>query len=225
MGMKRTSPKYRDSLVAAALCWAFACAVLATCPVAMAEVESDAERRLAGLQRWLDATVDLSGRFEQELLSGALGTGIEERGEFSLVRPGKLRFDYLEPERKIAIVNGSSTVFWVEEEDQTTFGELAAEDDLLSVLLIGDRPLVELFRASIDLEPVARGRYRLRLVPLEEGQTLTELILTLREKGDALEAVQVLDISGNRMLYRFPKLQRNHGIPSDRFLWKQAPGE
>ena len=36
-----------------------------------------------GLQRWLDETTDLQGSFRQALLSGAFGTGIEERGKSS----------------------------------------------------------------------------------------------------------------------------------------------
>ena len=102
---------------------------------------SEAEGLLASLQDWLDGTRDLRGSFEQELLSGALGTGIEERGDWYLRRPGQLRFDYRDPETKVAVVSGDETLLWIEADDHTVRGRLDRDNDLLVTLLAGERPL------------------------------------------------------------------------------------
>lgn len=175
---------------------------------------------LAEVQRWLDGTHDLSGEFEQELLSGALGTGTEESGQWYLRRPGQLRFDYHAPETKVALVNGDETLFWVEQDEQTVRGRLDEGQDLLVALLVGGRPLRDLFVPSIDVEPAPRGRVRLRLVPVLREEAFTELILTVRKNGGALDAVEVLDAAGNRIFYRFPVLRRNTGLSPDVFLFE-----
>ena len=104
---------------------------------APAAAGAQAEELLADVQQWLDGTRDLSGRFEQELLSGALGVGIEESGEWYLRRPGQLRFDYRQPETKVAVVNRGETLLWVEEDDHTVRGRLDAQSDLLAASLSG----------------------------------------------------------------------------------------
>lgn len=180
-------------------------------------VSEPADELLAGFQRWLDGTRDLSGRFEQELLSGAMGTGIEESGRWFVRRPGQLRFDYRRPETKVAVVNGTETLIWIEADAYAERGRLDRQNNLLVALLIGDRPLRELFVPQIDAEPVRRGRVRLRLVPILEEEAFTELILTVPEDGAGLDAVEVLDAAGNRMLYRFPRLRRNTGVSADLF--------
>ena len=82
----------RKILVALALC--------ALGAAASAEEESPA---LAALQRWLDGTKDLQARFEQSLLSSALGAGPSESGRIYLRRPGRMRWEYTDPEAKIAV--------------------------------------------------------------------------------------------------------------------------
>jgi outer membrane lipoprotein carrier protein len=176
-----------------------------------------AEDLLSSFQQWLDATRDLSGQFEQELLSGAMGTGIEESGRWFLRRPGQLRFDYLRPENKVALVNGVETLLWIEADDYAERGTLDSQNNLLMALLTAEQPLEEFFEAGIDVEPVRRGHTRLRLVPIEQDDALTELILTLPLDGEGLAAVEVLDASGNRIFYRFSGLRRNRGVSAELF--------
>ena len=64
---------------------------------------------VAGLQAWLDGTRDLEGRFEQRIVSGAFGAGSTEKGKLALLRPGRMRWDYESPEKKVALVNGEAT--------------------------------------------------------------------------------------------------------------------
>jgi outer membrane lipoprotein-sorting protein len=146
-----------------------------------------------------------------------MGTGIEERGRWFVRRPGQLRFDYRSPENKVAVVNGSETLLWIEADDYVESGTLDSQNDLLVALLIGEMPLSELFVPQVVVEPVRRGRARLRLVPVREDEALTELILSLPDDGGGLDAVEVLDAAGNRMLYRFPRLRRNRGVPAELF--------
>jgi outer membrane lipoprotein-sorting protein len=128
-----------------------------------------------------------------------------------------LRFDYRRPENKVAMVNGTETLLWIEADDYTERGTLDSQNDLLVTLLTGDGPLRDLFEPEIDMEPVRRGQVRLRLLPILDQEAFMELILTVPTDGNGLDAVEVLDAAGNRMLYRFSRLRRNAGVPADIF--------
>jgi len=186
----------------------------------------DAGMALGKLQRWLDETRNLQGRFAQQLESGALGAGLEERGRFFVERPGRMRWDYLDPELKTAIVSDNRTWLYVEEERQLILGRLDEQEDLLTGLLAGAARLDELFEASpLPDAGSADGRlYRLRLEPKSDSEALEWLILDLAPPEFSIVAAEVMDSAGNRMRYRFQRLRRNRGLPEDIFRFDAPPG-
>jgi len=177
------------------------------------------------LQAWLDATKELEGRFEQTLASGALGTGLEEAGRFYLHRPGRMRWDYLEPERKVALIEGQTTRLYLEEDAQLWEGRLE-DGGLLAALLAGGEPVEAAFEAELLAGPrqSGDGTYRLQLVPRTQADGFRHVTLTLREPEFAIQEAEVLDGAGNRMLYRFSRLRRNGGLPEGAFRFEPPPG-
>ena len=178
-----------------------------------------------GLQRWLDGTRSLQSDFQQSLASGALGAGLEESGRFYLERPGRMRWDYLSPERKVALVLGNETRLWIEDDAQMWEGTLDP-DALLAVLLTGDRPLLELFEPALLATPElgGNGRYQLQLVPIDAADSFQQVLLTLRSKDFSIDAAEVLDAAGNRMIYRFEKARRNRDMDSAIFDFEPPQG-
>jgi outer membrane lipoprotein carrier protein len=181
---------------------------------------------VARFQDWLDGTHDLQGKFEQTMVSGALGTGLTESGRFWLERPGRMRWDYLKPERKVALLDGGKTSLYLEQEREIILGRLEEASDLLPELLTGEGKIVERFRTSIEATPEGEGdgACRLRLVPLDEAEPFEEVTLLLRPPLYAIEAADVLDSAGNLMSYRFNSLRRNKGLSDDLFTFEPPPG-
>jgi len=182
--------------------------------------ELDGPAVLARVQGWLDGTRTLEGRFSQSLISGAFGSGMEDSGRLYIERPGRMRWDYAEPEPKVALVDGRKTWLYLEEDRVLQLGSLDEQDDLLPMLLAGEGRLSELFQPSlVEGEP-----FRLRLVPASGSDALEEIVLTVRPPHFAIEVAEVLDGAGNRMLYRFSKLRRNRGLPEGVFEFVPPPG-
>jgi outer membrane lipoprotein carrier protein len=179
----------------------------------------DAAGLVAGLQQWLDGTRDLEGRFAQQLVSGALGAGEEESGWLYIQRPGRMRWDYLDPERKVALVDGDRTWLYLEEEEQLLLGRLDEQGDLLPRLLAGEGRVTEDFEVSLLKAPdkPGSGPYRLRLVPRGVDPGFEHVVLVLRPPRFAIEAAEVLDAAGNRIVYRFSDLRRNRGLSAGLF--------
>ena len=191
-----------------------------------ARAEPNGAQVVAGLQRWLDGTRDLQGEFAQVLRSGALGSGAEESGRLWVVRPGKMRWDYRDPENKVAIVDGSKTLLWIEEDKQVILGRLDEEGDLLSNLLAGDGRIAELFEVKPETEQVEgkQARIRVRLVPRRDSEGLEEIVLEVLPPQFSIAAAEILDAAGNRIEYRFSRLRRNQGISAQRFEFEPPPG-
>ena len=189
-----------------------ALALGAACTLAPA-AEGDAA--LAGLQRWLDGTKDLQARFEQSLLSSALGAGPSESGRVFLRRPGRMRWEYTAPESKIAVLVDDRTQLYLAEEKRLHVAQLSKDDAPLAALLAGTQPLSSVFAATPL--PVEGGRTRLKLVPKSPTSGVQEIVLGLDPKTSAVMRIEVLDQGGNRMGYTFSALKRNAGVPDTLF--------
>lgn len=206
-----------------------ACAVLCVLalglPAGVASGALDVAAVVERVQEWLDGTRDMEARFEQTLRSGALGTGLRESGKLVLQRPGKMRWDYLEPERKVALIVGDSTRLYLEEDRQLWEGRLES-GSLLQMLLADDQPIDRLFDAELLGGPDSggEGAYRLRLLPRADPESLREIVLMLRPPVFAIDSVEVLDAAGNRMLYRFSEVRRNRGLADSIFHFEPPEG-
>jgi outer membrane lipoprotein carrier protein len=188
--------------------------------------ELDAAQVLDRVQGWLDGTRDLQARFEQTLVSGALGDGLTESGRLWLQRPGRMRWDYLEPESKVALVEGETTRLYLAEDQQLWEGRLEDTESLLPVLLTGEERLDELFESTLEATPKigGRGAYRLRLAPRSTSETFQTVVLTLQPPRFAIERAEVLDAAGNQLLYRFSGIKRNRGLKDSDFYFEPPPG-
>jgi outer membrane lipoprotein carrier protein len=181
---------------------------------------------VAGLQAWLDGTSTLDMRFRQSLVSGALGTTADESGRLFLERPMKVRWDYLDPEKKVAILLGDRTALYLEDERQMTRGRLTAEQGLFPRLLAGHERIDELFVTTLVATPAqgGSGSYRLKLAPKGDADAPAEVTLTLRARDYSIERAELLDETGNRTSYVFSDVKRNRRLPDGLFAFEPPPG-
>jgi outer membrane lipoprotein carrier protein len=188
--------------------------------------ELDAAQVVGEIQRWLDDTRTLECRFEQTLLSGALGSGMSESGRLYLNRPGRMRWEYTKPESKIALVNGDQGMLYLPEESQLIRGGEGWNDSLVPVLLSGRGRLSDLFEATLVATPSGggKGAYRVRLAPIGQEEGFEEVTLTVEPPAFALQEAEVLDQAGNRLHYRFRGLRRNRAIDPSLFHLEPPPG-
>ncbi len=188
----------------------------------LAALGADEGDAWARLQRWLAGTRDLEARFSQTLVSGALGPGPVESGRLYLERPGRMRWDYERPERKVALVIGERTRFYVAADRQLYEGTLDATEAALVELLSSGRSLDAQYEAR-PAEPSGAGQVALRLVP-RTPSSLGELTVFTRPPDHALRAVELQDGAGNTIRYEFEVVRRNHGLDPRRFDFRPPPG-
>jgi outer membrane lipoprotein carrier protein len=195
-------------------------------PAWITAAEPDAAAVTGGLQEWLDGSRTLAGRFQQRLVSGAFGADEIESGMLYIRRPGTMRWDYTDPEEKTVLVFGRETLMYFAEDEQMIRGALDEESELLPSLLAGGGRISDLFDAELQAKP-GDGEslsFRLRLVPGGDDDPFEEVVLLLAPGDYAIEAAEVLDGAGNRMIYIFPDLRRNVRLPDGIFSFEPPPG-
>ncbi len=179
----------------------------------------DAERLLAAVERHHRALSDLEARFVQEYHSGALGQRMVESGLFRLKRPGKMRWEYHTPEKKLFVSDGREVYFYVPADRQVIVQEQAGLQGLAFRLLSGDVDLSRDFSASLVSEE--QGLRRLRLTPRSADAEVERLVLEV-DAAFRVVGIEILDVQGNLSHFRFEDLRENRGL-ADRFFRFEIP--
>ncbi len=200
--------------------------LLAVTLLARSEATLDRAAVVAKLQAWLDGTATLETKFRQSLVSGALHTTTSETGRLTLERPGKIRWDYLDPERKVATLVGDRTMVYLEADRQMTRGRLSPEQGLFPRLLAGKERIESLFSPTLVATPASGGdgTYKLRLTAKGAAGAISEITLTLKAPQFAIEAADLVDETGNRTTDAFTDLKRNRNLTPGLFAFEPPPG-
>ena len=164
---------------------------------------------------------DLTARFVQTYRSGVLGREVVERGTVAMKRPGRMRWEYREPEKKVFVSDGKTFYFYVPSDRQVIVREHAGDQGVATFLLSGERDILDQFAASFD--PVPGGEPRLRLTPREPDASLETVFLEVDE-GARIKSIEVVDVQGNRSHFRFEGLRENVGLKDDLFRFEIPAG-
>lgn len=175
---------------------------------------------------------DLSASFTQVAWSAALGRRVAEKGTLVLERPGKMRWEYNEPERKLFVARGESTWFYVPADNQVIESPRAElrEAGLSPLLLDGNPSFAERYEIVTDpgTEDVAAdpGQVLLRFTPRPEaGEAAFSYALVSVDATDAIaRKIAILDDAGNTTEYLFEGLEVNRGLAPEAFAWAPPDG-
>jgi outer membrane lipoprotein carrier protein len=185
--------------------------------LALAAPSSDTER----VERYFAGLETLEAEFRQQVRDPEQGVVQEASGRVWISRPGRFRWNYLEPYEQQLVSDGRNVWTYDLDLEQATV-KPAAEvlSDTPAMLLSGGQSVAGVF----DIEAVAgEGRlewYRLR--PLEQDGTVEEIHLGF--EGEELRVMQVTDLFGNRTLLRFRQVRRNQVIDPGRFRFVPPDG-
>jgi outer membrane lipoprotein carrier protein len=165
---------------------------------------------------------DLAARFTQSYRSGMLGREVVERGVVSIKRPGRMRWEYKDPEAKLFVSDGRTFYFYVPADKQVVVSEQDAERSLAGRLLSGRGGILEEFDASLE-EPLEEGVLRLRLVPRRPQADVERAFVDVEPAG-RIRSILIDDVQGNRSRFRFEAVRENSGLPDRLFRFDVPPG-
>jgi outer membrane lipoprotein carrier protein len=163
---------------------------------------------------------DMIARFTQSYRSGLLGREVVERGRLSLKRPGRMRWEYEEPEKKTFVSDGRRFYFYVPADQQVIVKEQGDERSLPALLLAGGDILSHF---AVSREEGAAGLVRLRLTPKRDDPEVASAVLVVDAEA-RIRAIEIEDAQGSRSRFDFAGLRENVGLGDDVFAFVPPRG-
>ena len=165
---------------------------------------------------------DLTATFVQTYRSGMLGRAVVEKGTLSLKPPGRMRWEYRDPEKKTFVSDGRSFYFYVPADRQVIVREQADSRGTPALLLSGRGDILGQFAVTEEEAPTAAIR-RLRLVPRKADPEIEHVILDV-DGGARIRAIVVVDAQGNRSQFAFDRFKENVGLDDGLFRFQVPRG-
>ena len=229
--------RFKNRAIWSALYLCF-CGLLLLTP-ALAAGDEDNEKALKEvrevvkqLQARYEKTKDLQADFTQKTTVEGFGRAITSSGKVYIKKPGRLRWNYLDPSVEDIYVNRDDVRVYVPEHKQVLVGKLTqmAASKAPLELLLGAAKLDE----SFDIEPTpgkGRGVGGVRILTLlpksQEGEarrSLQRIELEVFPKTYFIRTVTLHEMSGNVASFEFSSLQSNIGL-ADTFFDLKLPAD
>jgi outer membrane lipoprotein carrier protein len=167
-------------------------------------------------------TTDLVARFSQSYRSGLLGREITERGVVQIKPPGRMRWEYKDPEDKLFVTDGRTFYFYVPADKRVIVSEQDVRHSLAARLLSGKGGILDEFTATVE-EPQEEGVLRLKLVPRQAQADVERATVDLEPSG-RIRAILLEDVQGNRTRFRFEGVRENTGVADHVFRFQVPKG-
>lgn len=165
--------------------------------------------------------------FEQAYVGGALKRKTVERGTVAIRKPGRMRWDYTAPEKKLFISDGHRLYFYVPADKQVRISALPAEGRAPTPILFltGRGDLLRDFRVQEVPAPSGlRGARALKLQPVRPEPEYESVTLVVDDKTFALRQMAILDGQGGTSTFTFTNLRENATVPDSRFVFTMPRG-
>ncbi len=176
-------------------------------------------RLLANLQAHYDRIADFSADFEHHYAGGVLRTTDVERGTMHVKKPRRWRFDYVDPEPKLFVCDGTTIHSWFPADRQVIVSPLpaGAGASTSAAFLAGEGDLLRDFTARYADGPPPDGAWSIELRPVAGGAGYESLILTVdRTTLDILE-IATTDFQGGVSTYVLSNVMQNQGLSDSLF--------
>ena len=211
-----------STIAAATAVW-----VALSCTVTAQQLDRTPEDLQRALQSRYQLIRDSTADFIQTYEGGVLRTTLVERGTFQFKKPGRMRWDYYEPERKISVWDGERIYFYLPEDRQVMVGPLTLESEATTpaLFLAGAGNFVDDFTATFDVvQDAPQNSYVLRLTPVRAERDFEYLTLVLDKRSLAIVRLIARDLEGGTSTFAFSNLQENQDLSDIPFRFEIPSG-
>lgn len=188
----------------------------------------DLNTLIDGLQRKYSRMQGLEADFAQ-VYSGADGRVIREAGHLLLKRPGKARWEYTSPERKLFVSDGKDVFFYVYGEKNATRSPIKETSDpqIPFLFLLGRGNLRRDF-SRIEIatgeSAIGAGNQVLRLFPRRAPEEFKQLLVEVSTASFEVRRMVIFERSGARMDFLLSNVRENYVAPESQFQFVPPAG-
>jgi len=193
-----------------------------------ARPSSDLNSLIDGLQRKYSRMQGLGADFVQVYM-GSDGRIIRESGQLLLRRPGKARWEYTAPERKLFLSDGKNVFFYVYGEKTATVSPIkeTVDPQIPFLFLLGQGNLKRDFsRIEVASGEATTGSDNqvLRLFPKKAPEEFKQLLVEVNVSSFEVRRMVIFERSGARMDFFLTNLRENFVAGDEQFRFSPPPG-
>jgi outer membrane lipoprotein carrier protein len=175
------------------------------------------------LQRKYDRVTDFSADFVHSYRGGVLKQQATERGTLLVKKPGKMRWEYTAPEKKLFVSDGHKIYSYIPQDRQVVVGTMPRDEQAPTpaLFLTGKGDLTRDFNAAFDKVAEAQpGSIALKLTPKRREPEYESLTLVVDPKTLGLQMLVTVDSQGGRSAFTFSNFKENVGVADNQFVFK-----
>lgn len=186
-------------------------------PVFAADPRADAKALARKVDERYNAMRTLRMDFTEQLATA--GVQKRESGVLELKKPGRMRWDYKQPQPKLFVSDGKTAYFYIPGERQARKGPIKKLDDLQSPL----RYLLGKSRIADELEGLKLEGNVLSGTPKHLKDRVEKVELGITPEG-LIQRIVIEEIDGTRTEFAFSNIQENVAIADPQFKFVPPPG-
>lgn len=180
---------------------------------------------VARVQKYYDSTHDLHAKFEQQISSPSRAPQ-KATGDVWLKKPGKMRWDYAAPEKKLMVSDGAT--LWVyEPEDEQAFKQSLKDNALPAQVsfLLGEGKLAQEFDPTFTtVDGLGAGEVALKMVPKTGTAAYRYLVFIIDDKSGMVTQTVIYDQTGSTNRLKFVDVKQNGGVDDGKFKFAPPSG-
>lgn len=177
------------------------------------------------LQKRYDAVRDFTADFVHEAEGGVLRKKTIERGALQVKKPGRMRWDYTTPEKKLFVSDGKKIYLHVPADKQVIVSSVPAADEATTAVLflVGKGSITRDFTVSFA-EGGTPETYSLKLQPKLPERDYDWLQLVVERPTMRIRSLSAADAQGGRQTFRLSNFKENVGLADKTFEFKPPRG-
>jgi outer membrane lipoprotein carrier protein len=192
-----------------------------------AQGRQPAEALAKDLQQKYDKVRDFSADFVQTYRGGVLRQTATERGRLIVKKPGKMRWEYRDPERKLFVSDGRKLYSYVPEDRQVLVSDVPDDDHATTpaLFLAGKGNLGRDFTVSYaQADEAPAGTTVLKLSPRKTEPEYDWLMLAIDPVSLQIRMLITVDAQGGRSTFSLTNLKENVGVADKEFAFSIPRG-
>jgi len=178
------------------------------------------------LQQKYDRVKDFTADFTHTYEGGVLKKKTTERGTVQIKKPGKMRWDYTSPDKKLFVSDGRQIYSYIPADKQVIRSQMPADDEATTAVLFlaGKGSLTRDFAVTYAQSDETPGTWALRLEPRQKQRDYDWLVLVIDRSTLQIRSLTAAEQQGGRSTFAFTNYHENAGVPDKAFEFKIPRG-
>ena len=202
--------------------------IAVVCAIGLADLSVTAADQTApdlaqALQRKYATIKDFSTDFVHTYQGGVLRKRVTERGRLLIKKPGRMRWEYRQPEEKLFVSDGVRIYSYIPQDKQVIVTTVPDDDRATTpaMFLAGKGDLTRDFTVSFGELPsgMPSNTRALKLVPKTPQPDYDWLVLSIDPANLTLRGLLTMDAQGGSSSFSFTNLKENVGLADKQFVF------